>query len=142
MTDDARAISALIRGIYDDFQAHRPGGIEARLHPDATIWDVFQPDLIRGRAARDRFHAEDQAQMQARGPLSLTVSDPLIDVWGEAAVARYRVDFRYQPPNPAEGSVRITSVLRRMHDGWRILHHHEGLAPTGHPPIADSEPAP
>ncbi len=133
---DAAAIEALIRGIFDNFAAHRSDDIESALDDDCTIWDVFQPDLIRGPAERARFHAADQAQMQARGTLTLTVGTPLIDIWDDTAVARYVVSFRYEPPNAAEGTVRITDVLRRRNGQWVVVHHHEGMVPAGAPPVA------
>ena len=132
-------VEQVIRGMYRAFTEHRPKDIEAALHEDCTVWDVFTPQLIRGREERDRFHEADQAQSQARGPLTLSVDTPVISVWGDLAVARYCLDFRYEPPNAVAGRVRITSVLRREAGTWRIVHHHEGLLPEGVPPL--SEPA-
>ena len=132
-----REIEQLIRGMYLAFTEHRPEDIEAVLHEDCTIWDVFTPQLIRGRAERDRFHEADQAQSQARGPLTLSVDEPLVSAWGDVAVARYYLDFRYEPPNAVQGRVRITSVLRREGGTWRIVHHHEGTVPAGVPPIGE-----
>jgi uncharacterized protein (TIGR02246 family) len=137
MTPSHAEIAALIRGMYRAFADGDPAGIEAALHPDATVWDVFTPQLIRGRAEREAFHAADQAQKNARGRLSFTVSEPLVDVWGDVAVARYELDFRYEPPNATAGRVRITDVLGQVDGRWRIVHHHEGLVPAGVPPIDD-----
>ncbi|NQV79069.1 MAG: nuclear transport factor 2 family protein, partial [Alphaproteobacteria bacterium] len=47
------------------------------------------------------------------------------------------LEFDYQPPNPANCRVRITNVFRKIDGRWLIVHHHEGLVPTGIPPIAD-----
>lgn len=129
-------VEAAIRAMFDHFVAHRPQQVEAALHEDCTVWDVFVPQLIQGRENRVKFHAQDQEQSQARGPLTLTVENPVISVWGDTALARYYVRFVYQPPNPVEGLVRITSVLRREHGRWLIVHHHEGLSPGGVPPVA------
>jgi ketosteroid isomerase-like protein len=128
-----RQIAELIGGIYQAFadgQVHR---IEEALAPECTVWDVFTPELIRGREERARFHAADQQQMKARGPLRWSLDEPLVDVWGDTAVARYVLEFEYLPPRPFAGRVRITDVLRRQGDRWRIVHHHEGLVPTGPP---------
>lgn len=126
--DDA-AIARLIRSIFDSFTVGDVGGLDACLDDDATIWDVFTPELIVGRAARDDFHQHDRAQMQDRGRLHLTVHEPLVTVHGGVAWARYLVDFRYEPPGAAQGRVRCTDVLIRRPDGWRVAHHHEGLSP-------------
>ena len=45
--------------------------------------------------------------------------------------------FDYEPPNATSGRVRITDVLLRSPGGWRIVHHHEGMAPAGVPPISE-----
>ncbi len=135
MGEDATAIATAIRTMYAAFAGHDPATIEDVLHPDCTVWDVFTPELIRGREERAAFHAADQAQMRARGELSLALADPLVDVWDDTAVARYTLRFSYQPPNPTAGVVRISDVLRREAGRWRIVHHHEGLVPDGVPPI-------
>lgn len=127
---DAQDVEAVIRGIFRDFMEHKPGSIEARQHDDCTVWDVFTPELIRGVEERKKFHAKDQAQMKARGPLSLVVEDSIVvDAWDNTAIARYYVSFAYQPPNATEGRVRITSVFRKIEGRWLMIHHHEGLVP-------------
>jgi len=130
-------VAAVIADIFRSFEDHRPEGIEAHMHPDVTVWDVFTPELIQGTDERQKFHKNDQAQMQARGPLTLTIEDPVVDAWGSTAIARYYLEFNYQQPNAAQGRVRITNVLRNIGGRWLIVHHHEGLVPTGIPPITD-----
>jgi ketosteroid isomerase-like protein len=139
---DAEAIAAVIRGIYEAFAAGHTEAIESALHPECTVWDVFTPRLIRGREERKEFHATDQAQKNARGRLSWSLEDPLVNVWGDTAVARYLLDFAYQPPNPAAGRVRITDVLRRTDRGWQVVHHHEGLVPDAVPPTNEPKLSP
>ena len=56
---------------------------------------------------------------------------------GDTALARYYLNFAYAPPNAASGRIRITDVLRRFDGRWKIVHHHEGLVPTGVPPITE-----
>lgn len=130
-------VAAVIKDIFESFEEHRPDGIEAHMNPDVTVWDVFTPQLIQGTAERQKFHADDQAQMQARGALTLTIEDPIVDAWNDTAIARYYLEYDYQPPNPAHGRVRITSVFRKVDGRWLIVHHHEGLVPTGIPPITE-----
>lgn len=128
-------IEAVIRGIFDAFQNHDPTGIEAGMHPAATVWDVFVPRLFRGAAERAEFHAADQEQMQSRGPLTLTINPPIVDGWGEdTAIAKYTLSFAYEPPNATDGTVRITDVLRKIDGRWLVVHHHEGMVPDGIPP--------
>jgi ketosteroid isomerase-like protein len=131
--DPADEIKHLIASIFASFAAGNVNGIDDCLDDSATIWDVFTPDLIVGKAARDEFHARDRAQMRARGPLHLGVGPAIVDVRGDVAWARYLVTFYYEPPGETSGTVRVTDVLVRRDDGWRVVHHHEGLAPVGPP---------
>lgn len=135
-SNETKAVAAAIHGMFQRFAEHDEAGTEAALHPDCTVWDLFVPDLIVGVEARRKFHADDQKQAQARGPLTLNIDEPLVDVWGDTALARYFLHFRYEPPNAVSGTVRITSVLRRTEGKWLIVHHHEGLLPGGVPPVS------
>jgi ketosteroid isomerase-like protein len=137
MTQVEEEISNIIKGVFRAFEDHNPDGIETYMHPDVTVWDVFTPQLIMGQEERDKFHQDDQAQMQARGPLTLRIDEPVVDAWGDAAIARYYLEYDYQPPNAASGKVRITDVFRKVDGKWLIVHHHEGLVPTGIPPITE-----
>lgn len=111
--------------------------MEAQLCGDCTIWDVFEPGLIKGLEERAAFHTRDKAQSTARGPLTLDIRKLYHRELGDAAYVCYELDFRYEPPGAAAGTVRITDVLIRESGRWRIQHHHEGLVPNGIPPIED-----
>lgn len=141
MQDDKQQIEAIIRGIFDSFVAHRPEDIAARTHRDYTVWDVFVPDLIIGREMQATYREADQRQSKARGPLTLDVETPYIDVWGDFAVARYYLNFSYAPPHATAGRVRITTVFVREDGRWKTVHHHEGIVPTGVPPYEDDPAA-
>ena len=134
-----RELTGILKGIFDAFINHVPEGGESHMHPDATIWDLFQPQLVVGPAERAKYRASDQAQMQARGKLTLTMDEPLVDSWGDAAIARYYMHFEYQPPNAIKGHIRITDMFRKVNERWLIVHHHEGMVPTGIPPIIEKK---
>ena len=127
----------LIQGVFDAFEGRNVQGMEDVLHEDCTLWDLFEPELISGKAEREAFHERDKAQSMARGRLSISIDPLKLDVYGEVAVARYWLSFDYEPPNATSGRVRITDVLLRAPGGWRIVHHHEGMAPAGVPPISE-----
>jgi len=129
-------LNNIIKGIFSAFENNSPGGIEEHMDPDSTVWDVFTPHLIQGTEERNKFHADDQEQMQQRGELTLKIDEPVIDVWNDTAIARYYLHYSYEPPNPAKGVVRITDVFRNINGKWLIVHHHEGAVPTGIPPIS------
>jgi len=140
---DVAAIKQEVRNMIEQmfvaFKNHDTSAIDAIMDPDATLWDVFLPNLIKGAQERQSFHEADQDQMQTRGSLTVSMTDPTIDTWDDVVLARYYLDFEYQPPNPTKGVIRMTDVMRRSADGrLRIIHHHEGMVPTGIPPINKS----
>ncbi len=133
--DDSERIWQRIHQIYTSFSAREESGIDDVLSDACTVWDVFEPDLIRSRAERDAFHERDKAQSSARGPFTWSLEPVALDIYDDTAVARYHLDFEYEPPGAAKGRVRITSVLRRDGGQWYVVHHHEGLSPSGPPPL-------
>lgn len=126
---------ATVRSIFESFAARSEAGIESRLADECTVWDVFEPELIDGRAERDAFHHRDRAQSEARGDFSWKLIPLKASLLGDVAIAAYYLDFEYQAPGAIRGRVRITDVLRRNKQGWQVVHHHEGLSPQGIPPL-------
>ena len=127
----------LIQGVFDSFAQRDVQGMEDLLHDDCTLWDLFEPELIEGKEEREAFHERDKTQSMARGRLRIAIDPLKLDVYDDVAVARYWLKFHYEPPNATSGRVRITDVLLRTPNGWRIVHHHEGMAPSGVPPITE-----
>lgn len=127
----------LIQGVFDSFAGRDVQGMEDLLHEECTLWDVFEPELIEGKEEREAFHERDKTQSMARGALRITIDPLKLDVYDDVAVTRYWLNFDYEPPNATSGRVRITDVLLRTPNGWRIVHHHEGMAPSGVPPITE-----
>jgi len=135
---DKKAVAQLVKRIFDSYLKFDPELLDQCDAPECTIWDLFEPDLVRGgRAGRAEFRKKDMSESQKRGPLTIEIDDPVVDVWGDFAVARYYLSYAFKPPGALEGRVRITTVARRIDGEWRRVHHHEGAVPTGRPPIVD-----
>ncbi len=110
----------------------------ACLAPQATIWDIFQPQLV-SRIDLEKYVESDFAQSAARGALTMNMHDMLTTVWGDAAIVRFYLDYQYAPPNAIAGSGRITCVLRQFPEaGWLVMHVHEGHVPDGIPRLRAS----
>ena len=122
-------IENIIYSIFDAFKVGNTTAIEDHLHPQATVWDIFTPELINGQDELEAFHQRDQEQKESRGELSINVAKPIIKVNGAVAIALYYLDFSYQEPNPISGKVRITDVFILEDKEWKITHHHEGIVP-------------
>lgn len=133
---DEQAVAELVRRIFSAYQQYDPALVEQCDAPECTLWDLFEPDLVHGgSAARARFRNKDMADSRQRGRLHIDIEEPLVDVWGDVAVARYYLDYRFEPPGALAGRVRITTVARRIDGQWRRVHHHEGVVPDGRPPL-------
>ena len=135
---DKKAVAQLVHRVFNSYQQFDPELLDQCDAPECTIWDLFEPDLVSGgSAARAKFRKKDMSDSQRRGPLSIDIEDPIVDVWGDFAVARYYLDYEFKAPGALTGRVRITTVVRRIDGEWRRVHHHEGVVPTGRPPLTD-----
>ena len=83
------------------------------LHDSCTIWDIFQPDLVKKSSMTD-YVAADFDQSAARGQLTYEMTDYVIDIWGDVALARFYLTYDYQAPNPTAGKGRITRWRRTI----------------------------
>jgi ketosteroid isomerase-like protein len=131
---DRAAVAALVRRIFASYQQYDPRLLEQCDAPECTLWDLFEPQLVHGgAAARAAFRDKDMTDSRRRGPLRIDLEEPVVDVWGDFAVARYYLDYEFKPPGALRGRVRVTTVARRIDGEWRRVHHHEGAVPTGRP---------
>ncbi len=139
--DERDEIVRMIKANFAAFTAHSIDGMKAMDHPDGTIWDMFEPELFIGTEGRARFRKNDVGQSKKRGKLVINVEDPvLVDIWDNTALARYYLNFTYEPPNAMANRIRITDVFQRIDGRWMRRHHHEGTIPSGVPPITEPGP--
>ena len=123
-------IKGIITSIFDAFKRGDTKEIEKHLHKEASVWDVFTPQLIVGEKELSAFHDRDQAQKKSRGDLSIELEEPMIRSMNGFAVATYYLKFAYREPNAMNGKVRITDIFIMEQEQWKILHHHEGIVPS------------
>jgi ketosteroid isomerase-like protein len=121
VTADEAAVWSAMQAIYEAFLAGDRDAIDARIAPEATMWDAFHEPLLRGRAGRD---ARPPAGVS---PTALRATEPVIDVYGDTAVVRHLLTADL--PDGAQVRVRNTSVWRRDGDAWLCVHNHEDLLP-------------
>ena len=132
------AAEAVVKRIWECFLSRDREGMEACLHPDCTIWDVFTSKLVRDPESKRAYIEADFKQSMKRGKLTHALLDFVTDVWGDAAIVRFNSNYNYDPPSPASGRNRTTCVPRKISGaGWLVIHVHEGALPTGIPPLED-----
>ncbi|MET3805812.1 ketosteroid isomerase-like protein [Nakamurella sp. UYEF19] len=116
--------------IYAGFLASDRPRIDAHLHPDATFWDTDEPELISGRAELDAVRDRRPAADGGRTVTALDGVDPVIDVWGDTALARHWVTVRFSSNDVPAQSVRVTTVWRLTDGRWLAVHNHEDVRAT------------
>lgn len=125
--------STILTLLRDRERAIAAGDAEAALAalaPDIVNYDLAPPLAYRGDAARD---ADGLRAWFAtwNGPVRVELADPDIRVEGDLAVVhglqRMRGDKRGE--GPLDIWTRLTTVLARRPEGWRIVHEH-GSFPT------------
>ena len=47
--EDTEKIKGIIKSIFDAFKDGDTHEIESHLHEEASVWDVFTPDIIVGK---------------------------------------------------------------------------------------------
>ncbi len=111
--------------IYQGFLAADRPRIDRHLHPEATMWDSEEAEMIHGRAELDAA----RARRPAAGPrvIVLRADDPVIDVWGDTALARHWLTVRFAGDELPPQSVRVTAVWRRFDGHWLAVHNHEDV---------------
>ncbi|MFD9034839.1 YybH family protein [Streptomyces sp. NPDC059567] len=133
---DADAVWAVIIGMYEAYTAGDRTAIDARLDPEATVWDSAADPLLLGRADLERLR--DERTTPGSGPVEtgLAAYDPVVDVFGDTALLRYWLRVDFAPGSDGVPSrpelVRNTALLRRDTDGsWLIVHLHEDVRQPG-----------
>ena len=134
---DKQAVVDLVHRIYSSYLKFDPALLETCDTEDCTIWDLFEPDLVRGGPkARAAFRNKDMSDSRKRGPLTIDIEEPIVvDGWDDVAFARYYLSYEFKPPGALSGRVRVTTIARRVDGEWRRVHHHEGDVPGGRPPF-------
>jgi hypothetical protein len=117
---------AVLEGIRDMYAAFLDGDrarFDRHLDPATTTWESHLPRLY-DRAELDTYRDGRPASEPAVA--DLRVEPQQVDVWDDVAVARYLLLVTGSAGAAVE-TTRVTDVLRRRPDGWRIVHHHAEL---------------
>ncbi|OZM76929.1 DUF4440 domain-containing protein [Pseudonocardia sp. MH-G8] len=93
---------------------------DRHLDPTTTTWETHLPRLL-DRAELDTYR--DRRPPANSTVAELRVEPQRVDVWEDVAVVRYLLLVAASTGAAVE-TTRVTDVLRRRADGWRIVHHH------------------
>ena len=130
---EIKAVEKVVKNVWNKFSQQDPNGMLELLDEECTVWDIFQPDLVNKKSMKAYIDI-DFRQSAQRGLLTYQMNDMYTTVWENSAICRFLMDFEYQAPNATKGVGRITVVLRKFPTkGWKLVHVHEGMLPSGIP---------
>ncbi|QHC60164.1 nuclear transport factor 2 family protein [Rathayibacter sp. VKM Ac-2760] len=119
-TREAEEVLDGLRDMYRGFVEDDRARFDRHLHESTTTWESHLPRLY-SRAELDDYR--DGRTPAERGEVAeLRIEPRRVEVWGGTALAAYLLIV--VPAGAAVEAMRITDVLRREADGWRIVHHH------------------
>lgn len=124
-------VVAGIRDMYDAFLVGDRTRFDRHLDQRTSTWESHLPRLI------DRGELDEYRDRRAPGAESavadLTVDVQRLETWGDVALVVYLLTATLRDASSRPEVTRVTDVLRRGDDGWRIVHHHaEHWAPGNH----------
>ncbi|KQQ05756.1 MULTISPECIES: YybH family protein [unclassified Rathayibacter] len=119
--DEREEVLESLRDMYRGYLENDRSRFDRHLHDSTTTWESHLPRLY-SRAELDAFR-DARSAGERPAVAELRVEPRRVEVWGATALAAYLLVV--VPPGGGEPeSTRITDVLRREEDGWRIVHHH------------------
>lgn len=126
MDADAELLWSAVNAIYAGFLAGDRAAVDARISPDATIWDSAHEPLVRGKRELDA--VRDARPPDGSRPTDLVAADPVIDVFGDVALVRHVLLVTFPPESGTPPQrIRNTSVWRKVDGRWLCVHNHEDV---------------
>ncbi|WP_420112073.1 nuclear transport factor 2 family protein [Pseudactinotalea sp.] len=113
-------VAGTLRSLYRAL-GDRPA-FDAHLHPAITIWESDAATLLtlpELDALRDQ---RAERSVSGAAPAWVRPEQIRVDRWDDTAVARFVL--RAHREGGVDETFRVTDVLRRGEQGWRIVHHH------------------
>ena len=123
MADETDEIWKAVNAIYAAYLAGDRAAIDAHIADDATLWDSAHAPLLRGKAQLEALR--DTRPADGPQPVDLRASDPVIDVYGDVAVARHVLTVVFE--SQTEERIRNTGVWRKLDGRWQVVHNHEDV---------------
>lgn len=122
MSKDHRAeLRPFVEDLYASYGD--PARFDAHLDPEVTIWESDSATMLVGLAAlgclRDGRARDSNAALVRPVPRNFVV-----DAFDGVGLVRYELGVEAADGTRLDTLFRVTDVLRRCSDEWRIVHHH------------------
>jgi ketosteroid isomerase-like protein len=115
--------------MYQGFIEKDRPKIDKFIHEDCTVWDSSERDLAFGLKGLNEIRGRRPNDPSAPQVEKIDATDPVIDVYGDFAVARHYLKVIYKNNSSPSREVRNTGIWRKFPQGWQLIHNHEDELP-------------
>ena len=115
--------------MYEGFIEKNRPKIDVYINEDCTVWDSSERDMAFGIKGLNEVRERRPSDPSAPQVQSIDASDPVIDVFGDFAIARHYFKVVYKDNSSPTREVRNTGIWRKFPQGWQIIHNHEDELP-------------
>ena len=111
--------------MYEGFIEKNRPKIDKIINEDCTVWDSTERDLAFGIKGLNEIRGRRPNDPNAPQVEKIDATDPVIDVYGDFAIARHYLKVVYKNNASPTREVRNTGIWRRFSQGWQLIHNHE-----------------
>ncbi|NYD68075.1 YybH family protein [Agromyces atrinae] len=128
-TTDAAWIRQAVYDMYDAYMESDRERANSYIADDVTLWDTEHEPLVYGLSGLNDLRDSRPAGSVASVAGVDVTTDPVVDVWGDIALARHTFTVRFVDPEARPERVRNTGVWQRRDGRWLMVHNHEDVLP-------------
>ncbi|CAB4596191.1 MAG: DUF4440 domain-containing protein [Actinobacteria bacterium] len=111
-----------LKSMYKAFEDRDRQKFDLFLDETVTTWESPLPTLLLNKGELDSYRDGRDASGSRPDEVSLSISEEVVTVLDDVAIARYI--FTVEVPNTESVLNRVTDVLTKSDDNWKIIHHH------------------
>ncbi|CAB4817860.1 MAG: DUF4440 domain-containing protein [Actinobacteria bacterium] len=115
--------------MYEGFTEKNRPKIDKFIHEDCTVWDSSERDMAFGLKGLNEVRGRRPNDPTAPQVARIDAADPVIDIYGDFAVARHYLKVVYIDNASPTREIRNTGIWRKFPQGWQIIHNHEDELP-------------
>lgn len=127
---DKRDVEGVVRAFFEAGKEKDLAGL-AGFHSSRESFTKFDENPPYTRQNSDEAFVHEQAAFANISDYSYTIDELRVDLFGDAAVATFYLayggmfvnDYSFEG-SPVSGRARVTMVLSRTEEGWKIAHEH------------------
>jgi len=129
MDADQKYIWNGVLTMYEGFIEKDRPKIDQFINEDCTVWDSHERDMAFGIKGLNEVRGRRPNDPSAPRVQKIDATDPVINIFGDFAVARHYLTVSYENNSAPTREIRNTGVWKRFPQGWQLVHNHEDQLP-------------